>query len=66
MLEVSRFVPMRPRNLRDPFAAVKLNKGFTDDCHNNFDIFDFNNNSKGLVDHQLIKPSARDPPRRTD
>ena len=66
MLEVSRFVPMRPRNLLVPFVAVKLNKGFTDGCHNNFDIFGFNRNSKGLADRPLIKASARDPPRRTD
>jgi hypothetical protein len=66
MLELSRFVPVRPRNLRDPFAAVKLNKGFTDGCHNNFDIIGLDNNSEGLADHRLIRASARDPPRRTD
>jgi len=66
MLEVSRFVSMRPRKPQGPFVAVKLNKGFTAGCHNNFDISGFNNNSEGLADHQLIMASARDPPRRTD
>lgn len=66
MLEISRFVPMGPRNLRVPFLAVMPNKGFTDGCHNNFDIIGCNNNSKGLADHPLIRASARDPPRRTD
>ena len=57
---------MTPRKMQVPFVAVKLNKGFTDGCHNNFDIIDFSNSSEGLVDHRLIKASARDPPRRTD
>ena len=62
MLEVSRFVPMRPRNLQGPFVAVKLNKRFTVGCYNNFNISCFYRN---LV-RQLNRASTRDPPRRTD
>lgn len=66
MLELNLFAPIRPRKPQGPFMAVKLNKGFTDCCHNNFVIVGFNNNLEGLAGHQLISESARDPPPRTD
>lgn len=66
MLKVSRFVSVRPRKLQGPFVAVKLNKGFTADCHKNFDISCFDKNLEGVAGHQLTRASARDPPRRTD
>ena len=66
MMELNLFAPIRPRKPQGPFVAIKLNKDFTNPCHNNFVIFGLNNNSEGLADHKLMSRSARDPPPRTD
>lgn len=66
MPELNCLAPIRPRKPQGSFVAVKLNKDFANPCHNNFVIVGFGNNSEGLADHQLIRVSARDPPRRTD